>query len=88
MSCHTKKYEQSNYFSGQPLVSQPIKYLDREEITLTAKGEGRWAFSNIASFVRHHALTYINLFKFLDNPNIDWNKLAPPNHEQLNIFQT
>src|SRR5690606_22346937 len=30
----------SNYFSGQPVVSQLIKYLDREEITRPAKKEG------------------------------------------------
>ncbi|WP_255501727.1 DUF4372 domain-containing protein [Olivibacter sp. SDN3] len=30
----------SNYFSGQPLVSQLIKFLDREEINRTAKKEG------------------------------------------------
>uniref|UniRef100_F4CF56 Transposase IS4 family protein n=1 Tax=Sphingobacterium sp. (strain 21) TaxID=743722 RepID=F4CF56_SPHS2 len=30
----------SKYFSGQPLVSQLIKFLDREEINRTAKKAG------------------------------------------------
>jgi len=59
-------------------------------ILLVIKGrtKRRWAFSNMASFIRNHALTYINLFNFLDNPNINWDKLTINDHRQLNIFQT
>lgn len=34
----------------------------------------RWAFSNLASFCRLHLFNYIQLMKFLENPEKDWLK--------------
>ena len=34
----------------------------------------KWAFSNIISFVRLHLFNYINLVRFLENPEKDWQK--------------
>ena len=31
-----------------------------------------WAFSNLVSFCRIHLFNYINLMKFLENPEKDW----------------
>ena len=33
-----------------------------------------WAFSNLVSFCRIHLFNYIHLFKFLENPEKDWQK--------------
>ncbi|QNL50281.1 IS4 family transposase [Olivibacter sp. SDN3] len=57
-------------------------------LVIKERTKRRWAFSNMVSFIRSHALTYINLFKFLDNPNVNWNKLTSGDQNQLNIFQT
>ncbi|WP_345231335.1 IS4 family transposase [Olivibacter ginsenosidimutans] len=81
------------YFLGESQNAIEIQIwvsLIAQLILLVIKGrtEHRWAFSNLASFIRNHALTYIHLFKFLDNPNVDWNKLTLGDRNQLNIFQT
>ena len=34
----------------------------------------KWAFSNLASFCRLHLFNYINLLRFLENPEKDWLK--------------
>src|SRR5690554_7950567 len=34
--------------------------------------EKRWAFSNMASVIRYHLMTYINLFKFLKSPKANY----------------
>ncbi|WP_434977881.1 hypothetical protein [Daejeonia sp. YH14] len=31
-----------------------------------------WAFSNLVSFCKIHLFNYINLMKFLENPEKDW----------------
>ncbi len=31
-----------------------------------------WAYSNRIGVMRFHLLTYINLFKFLENPHKEW----------------
>jgi IS4 transposase len=33
----------------------------------------KWAFSNLISFFKIHLFNYINLMKFLENPERDWN---------------
>jgi len=38
------------------------------------KVKRRWAFSNLTSFCRLHLFNYINLMKFLENPEKDWLK--------------
>ncbi|WP_342667686.1 transposase [Aquimarina latercula] len=51
------------------------------------KTKRRWAYSNMVSLIRFHLMTYIDLFKFLEDPNKQWMELTtkPPN-EQLNLF--
>lgn len=46
----------------------------------------KWAYSNMVSIVRYHLMTYINLFKFLENPEADWSFLTTKNNEQLLLF--
>ena len=44
-----------------------------------------WAFSNLVSFCRIHLFNYIHLFKFLENPEKDWQK-QEQNLEVLTLF--
>lgn len=37
-----------------------------------------WAFSNLVSFCKIHLFNYIHLMNFLENPDKDWSKNAPP----------
>jgi hypothetical protein len=49
----------------------------------------RWSFSNIASMIRLHLMTYIDLFKFLHNPEkVLLNYLPPPSDKQCYLFPT
>jgi hypothetical protein len=44
-------------------------------LTVAAKRiKRKWSFSNLASFCRLHLFNYINLQKFLDDPQRDWIK--------------
>jgi hypothetical protein len=38
-----------------------------------------WAFSNLVSFCKIHLFNYIHLLLFLENPDKDWQKIAPTN---------
>ncbi len=44
----------------------------------------RWAFSNLVSFCKIHLFNYINLMKFLENPEKDW-IIDKAEHEQLSL---
>lgn len=45
----------------------------------------RWAFSNLVSFCKIHLFNYINLMRFLENPEKDW--IIEQNQiEQLTLF--
>lgn len=50
------------------------------------KAERKWAYSNLVSIVRFHLMTYIDLFKFLKNPESDWEKLTNKIKEQYVLF--
>lgn len=53
------------------------------------KVKRKWAFSNIASIIRLHLMTYINLIKFLQNPEKVLNNYHPPNYcHQISLFPT
>ena len=45
----------------------------------------KWSFSNLVSFCKIHLFNYINLMKFLENPDKDWVK-TKQNLEQLTLF--
>ena len=47
----------------------------------------KWAYSNMVSMIRFHLMTYINLFKFLEQPNQSWEHLTTkPPDKQLTLF--
>lgn len=47
----------------------------------------KWAYSNMVSMVRFHLMTYIDLFKFLENPDKQWQQLTTkPPDKQLSLF--
>lgn len=55
-------------------------------ITIVQKQLKRsWAFSNLISFCRIHLFNYIHLYKFLENPEKDWQK-TEVHVEQLTLF--
>jgi hypothetical protein len=37
-----------------------------------------WAFSNLVSFCKIYLFNYLHLMNFLENPDKDWSKTAPP----------
>lgn len=47
------------------LVSLIIKLI---MIVIQRKAQRKWAYSNMMYVIRHHLMTYIDLFKFLKNP--------------------
>jgi len=57
-------------------------------LVIQRKVKRKWAYSNMVSVMRFHLMTYIDLFKFLENPNKKWIELTtkPPN-VQLKLFQ-
>lgn len=47
-----------------------------------------WSFSNLASLVRQHLSTYINIYGFLSNPDRALIRYKPPNIvNQLELFK-
>jgi hypothetical protein len=57
-------------------------------LVIQRKIKRNWAYSNMVSVIRFHLMTYINLFKFLENPDKQWSELTtkPPNI-QLKLFE-
>ena len=56
-------------------------------LVVQRKTKRRWAYSNMVSMVRFHLMTYIDLFKFLENPDKEWQELTTkPPDEQLSFF--
>jgi len=56
-------------------------------LVIQRKTKRRWAYSNMVSMIRFHLMTYIGLFKFLENPNRQWLELTTkPPDEQLVLF--
>jgi len=37
-----------------------------------SKVKRQWAFSNLVSVIRQHAMSYINIYKFLEDPEASW----------------
>jgi hypothetical protein len=56
-------------------------------LVIQRKIKRKWAYSNMIGVMRFHLLTYINLFKFLEDPEKEWWELTskPPNI-QLKLF--
>jgi IS4 transposase len=45
-------------------------------LVIQRKTKRKWAYSNMVSMVRFHLMTYIDLSKFLENPNKEWLELT------------
>jgi len=57
-------------------------------LVIQRKIKRKWAYSNMISIMRFHLLTYINLFKFLENPHKEWWELSSkPPDMQLKLFR-
>ncbi len=56
-------------------------------LVIQRKTKRRWAYSNMVSVIRFHLMTYIDLFKFLENPSKQWLELTTkPPDRQLSFF--
>ncbi len=56
-------------------------------LAVQRKTKRRWAYSNMVPMVRFHLMTYIDLFKFLENPDKQWLELTTkPPDKQLSLF--
>ena len=56
-------------------------------LVIQRRTKRKWAYSNMVSMVRFHLKTYIDLFKFLENPNKQWRELTTkPPDKQLSLF--
>lgn len=56
-------------------------------LVIQRKIKRKWAYSNMVSVMRFHLMTYINLLKFLENPNKKWCELtSKPPDMQLKLF--
>jgi hypothetical protein len=56
-------------------------------LVIQKQAERKWAFSNLASVIRFHLMTYIDLFKFLKSPDSDWKYLTNKTIEQMALFE-
>jgi len=57
-------------------------------LVIQRKIKRKWAYSNMIGVMRFHLLTYINLFKFLENHHKEWWELSSkPPDIQIKLFQ-
>ena len=57
-------------------------------LVIQRKAIKKWAFSNMMSVIKYHLMTYIDLFKFLKNPEANWDILNNINQTKLDLFDT
>ncbi len=56
-------------------------------LVVQRKTKRKWAYSNMVSMIRFHLMTYIDLFKFLEDPHKKWKELTTkPPDKQLALF--
>lgn len=55
-------------------------------LVVQRKAQRKWAYSNMMSVIRYHLMTYIDLFKFLKNPEAKWEEITTKNIGQLSLF--
>lgn len=55
-------------------------------LVIQRKAQRSWAYSNMVSVIRYHLMTYIDLFKFLKNPDSKWEEITTKNIGQLSFF--
>lgn len=57
-------------------------------LVIQRKAGKKWTFSNMMSVIKYHLMTYIDLFKFLKNPEANWEILNNINQTKLDLFDT
>jgi len=55
-------------------------------LVIQRKAQRSWAYSNMVSVIRYHLMTYIDLFKFLKNPDSKWEEITTKSIGQLSFF--
>lgn len=55
-------------------------------LVIQRKATRKWAYSNMMSVIRYHLMTYIDLFKFLKNPEAKWEEITTKSFGQLSLF--
>lgn len=55
-------------------------------LVIQRKAQRKWAYSNMMSVIRYHLMTYIDLFKFLKNPEAKWEEITTKSLGQLSLF--
>lgn len=55
-------------------------------LVIQRRAQRSWAYSNMVSVIRYHLMTYIDLFKFLKNPDSKWEEITTKNIGQLSFF--
>lgn len=55
-------------------------------LVIQRKAQRKWAYSNMMSVIRYHLMTYMDLFKFLENPEAKWEEITTKNIGQLTFF--
>lgn len=55
-------------------------------LVIQRRAQRRWAYSNMMSVIRYHLMTYIDLFKFLKDPDSKWEEITTKNIGQLSFF--
>ena len=55
-------------------------------LVIQPKAQRSWAYSNMVSIIRYHLMTYIDLFKFLKNPDSKWEEITTKSIGQLSFF--
>ncbi len=55
-------------------------------LVIQRKAQRSWAYSNMVSIIRYHLMTYIDLFKFLKNPDSKWEEITTKSIGQLSFF--
>lgn len=48
----------------------------------------RWGFANLMSIIRFHLMSYIDLMKFLNKPDAEWQILRTINNDQTELFSS
>ena len=57
-------------------------------MVINRKAAKKCAFSNMMSVIKYHLMIYIDLFKFLENPEANWEILNYINQTKLDLFDT
>ena len=57
-------------------------------LVIQRTAQRKWAYSNMISIIRYHLMSYIDLFKFLKNPDAQWEQVRTKPPPQLLLFNS